>query len=101
MTNDLCEGRPSTATAEYDISAVRFMIVIDKRVTYQQIWRKLRHRMRGGENGTTPATESETKRISNGRAQGIPAGAGPEKSPRASDFICHNFGATKKPEAFK
>ncbi|GBP08952.1 hypothetical protein EVAR_78320_1 [Eumeta japonica] len=35
LTNDLREGRPSTATAN-DISAVPLMIETDKRVTYQK-----------------------------------------------------------------
>ncbi|GBP63119.1 hypothetical protein EVAR_98107_1 [Eumeta japonica] len=37
LTNNLRERRPSTATTEDDVSAVRFMIETDKRVTYQQI----------------------------------------------------------------
>lgn len=37
LTDDLREGRPSTATTEDNISVVRRMIETDKRVTYQQI----------------------------------------------------------------
>ncbi|CAK1603195.1 unnamed protein product [Parnassius mnemosyne] len=37
LTDDLREGRPSTATTEDNISVVRRMIQTDKRVTYQQI----------------------------------------------------------------
>ncbi|GBP03176.1 hypothetical protein EVAR_2625_1 [Eumeta japonica] len=37
LTNDLCEGCPSAATTGDNISSVRHMIEIDKRVTYQQI----------------------------------------------------------------
>ncbi|GBP56894.1 Putative uncharacterized protein FLJ37770 [Eumeta japonica] len=37
LTDDLRAGRPSTAATEDDISAVRLMIEIDKRVSYQQI----------------------------------------------------------------
>ncbi|GBP51564.1 hypothetical protein EVAR_34450_1 [Eumeta japonica] len=36
LTDDLREGRPSTATTEDNISAVGLMIDTDKRVTYQQ-----------------------------------------------------------------
>ncbi|GBP98054.1 hypothetical protein EVAR_69685_1 [Eumeta japonica] len=36
-TDDVREGRPSTATTEDDISSVRFMIDTGKIVTYQQI----------------------------------------------------------------
>lgn len=37
LTDDLREGRPSTATTENNISVVQRMIETDKRVTYQQI----------------------------------------------------------------
>ncbi|XP_052755359.1 protein GVQW3-like [Galleria mellonella] len=37
FTDDVHEGRPSTATTEDNISVVRRMIETDKRVTYQQI----------------------------------------------------------------
>ncbi|XP_052753346.1 histone-lysine N-methyltransferase SETMAR-like [Galleria mellonella] len=37
LTDDVHEGRPSTATTEDNISVVRHMIETDKRVTYQQI----------------------------------------------------------------
>lgn len=37
LTDDVREGRPSTATTEDNISVVRGMIETDKRVTYQQI----------------------------------------------------------------
>ncbi|GBP50366.1 hypothetical protein EVAR_32611_1 [Eumeta japonica] len=37
LTDDLRDGRPSTATTEDDIRAVRLMIETDKRVTYQQM----------------------------------------------------------------
>ncbi|GBP00620.1 Putative uncharacterized protein FLJ37770 [Eumeta japonica] len=36
-TDDLREGRPSTATSEGNISSVLLMIETDERVTYQQI----------------------------------------------------------------
>ncbi|GBP76864.1 hypothetical protein EVAR_87251_1 [Eumeta japonica] len=41
VSDDLREGRPSKATTEDNISVVRPMIEIDKRVTYQQIWTSL------------------------------------------------------------
>ncbi|GBP44088.1 hypothetical protein EVAR_85242_1 [Eumeta japonica] len=37
QTDDLREGRPSTATTDVNISAVRLVKEIDKRMTYQQI----------------------------------------------------------------
>ncbi|CAH2108305.1 unnamed protein product [Euphydryas editha] len=37
LTDDLPDGRSSTTTTEDNISVVRRMIEIDKRVTYQQI----------------------------------------------------------------
>ncbi|GBP66753.1 hypothetical protein EVAR_28620_1 [Eumeta japonica] len=37
LIDDLCEGRPSTATTKDNISAVQLMIETNKRVTYQQI----------------------------------------------------------------
>ncbi|GBP77557.1 hypothetical protein EVAR_99126_1 [Eumeta japonica] len=37
LTDDLREGRSSTATTDDDIRAVRLMIETDKRVTYQQL----------------------------------------------------------------
>ncbi|GBP50371.1 hypothetical protein EVAR_32616_1 [Eumeta japonica] len=41
LTRDLREGGLSMATAEDNISVVSFMINIDKRLTYQQIWTSL------------------------------------------------------------
>ncbi|GBP71367.1 hypothetical protein EVAR_50265_1 [Eumeta japonica] len=39
MTDDLCKGRHTTATAKDDIGAIRLMTEIDKSETdYQQIW---------------------------------------------------------------
>ncbi|GBP33152.1 hypothetical protein EVAR_14833_1 [Eumeta japonica] len=38
LTEDLRDERPSTATLEDKINAIRLMIEIDKRVSYQQIW---------------------------------------------------------------
>ncbi|GBP07155.1 hypothetical protein EVAR_92063_1 [Eumeta japonica] len=41
LTENLREGRPSTATIENNISVVRLTIDIDKRVTYQQLVKNL------------------------------------------------------------
>ncbi|GBP41043.1 hypothetical protein EVAR_83003_1 [Eumeta japonica] len=38
LTDDLRKKHPSTAMTEGNISAVRLMIEIDKRVTHQEIW---------------------------------------------------------------
>ncbi|GBP30337.1 Tyrosine-protein phosphatase non-receptor type 7 [Eumeta japonica] len=45
LTDNLHEGRPSTATTEDNISAVQLMIETDKRVTYQQIGTNLASRI--------------------------------------------------------
>ncbi|GBP34551.1 hypothetical protein EVAR_85271_1 [Eumeta japonica] len=42
LIDDLREGRPSMATTEDNINAVRLMKKIDKKVTYPQIWTSLR-----------------------------------------------------------